>query len=59
MEYYIEYKGVLYNSYEWAGGYKVNPKVTKERYKLVKKGQAKIVDETFFDSKNKKKVSRK
>ena len=47
---YFDYKGLLLNKYEWAGGLNKNHKeVTKEqssRRREVKKGHAKIIKES-------------
>ena len=59
MEYYIQEGNLLLLRHEWNGGIIPKDKIIKAREKLVKNGQATIVDPSFFDSSIKKKVMRK
>ena len=59
MEHFIQYKDRLITKYEWDRGDVVDDKTNKARWKLVNKGSADIVDESFFSLKGQQTVKRK
>jgi translation initiation factor IF-1 len=58
MERFILYKEQLFNSYEWSGGIEITPKICRDRQRMIKNGDA-ILVENFDTDKTKKHIQRK
>lgn len=61
MERFLEYKGMFLNSYEWSGGRIPTPIENRKRSKLIKNGEAILInhEDEFHGTSEPKKIKRK